>query len=203
MEILTSVVKWLFNSNSAGILTVFTGFIAWQIYRSQIRLREKEAAIVLLNEIRYAENALKIITASGFDVQNEMISILPVSNSWDKNYQIFTRYLSGDDFRLLSDFFNGCRAAQSELEQWRRYFVVAREEKGKEIQIRLVCLAESCTNNDDYEQKKKKILDRTHEEDFIFPFGKPERYFSQYVHSLPQISGTTILASLSKLAEEK
>lgn len=195
-------IKWLLSSNSAGVLTILTGLIAWFVYRAQVKSREREASVVLLNEIRHAEGSLKTITSSGFDIQNEMISILP-TRSWEKNYQIFTRHLSRDDFRLLSDFFNGCKAAQSELEQWRRYFVIAREEKGKEIQIKLVELAESHTSEEDYQQRRKKIIDRTDKEDFIFPFGKPEKYFSQYVNSIPQISGTTILASLSKLSKEK
>jgi phosphate/sulfate permease len=201
-ELLLVILQWLFSPASAGVLTIITGFIAWFVYRNQVKSREKEAAVILLNEIRHAESSLKVITGSGFDVQNETISILTTC-SWDKNYQIFTRYLCRDDFKLLSDFFNGCKAAQSELEQWRRYFVVAREEKGKAIQVKLIELAESYTNEEDYKQRQEKIIKKTKEEDFLFPFGKPEKYFAQYVRSLPQISGTTILANLSKLAEEK
>ena len=124
-------------------------------------------------------------------------------NSWDRNYQIFTRYLSRDDFKLLSDFFNNCKAAQAELEQWRRYFVVAREEKGKAIQAELVKMASEFTNEEDYSQKKDKIVKKTHGEDFLFNFGKPEKYFAQYVQSIHQVSGTTALASLNKLSKKK
>ena len=202
MEIFTLIIKWLVSANSAGILTISTGLIAWQVYRSQVKSREREAIIVLLNEIRHAENSLKTITNSGFDVQNETVSILPTC-SWNRNYQIFTRYLSSDDFKLLSDFFNGCKAAQAELEQWRRYFVVAREEKGKAIQTELVKMASEFTNEEDYSQKKDKIVKKTHNEDFLFNFGKPEQYFTQYIRSIPQISGTTALASLNKLSKKK
>ena len=103
MKILEIILKWLFSSDSSGIMTISTGLIAWLVYKTQVKLRRGEAAIVLLNEIRYAENSLKIITNNTFDVQNEMISILPTC-SWDNNYQIFTHYLSGDDFKLLNDF---------------------------------------------------------------------------------------------------
>jgi len=202
MEILTLSIKWLFSSDSAGILTILTGFIAWLVYRSQVKSREREAAIVLLNEIRHAENSLKIITNSGFDVQNEIVSISP-TYSWDKNYQIFTRYLSRDDFKLLGDFFNGCKAAQSELEQWRKYFVIAREEKSKAIQNKLVEFSDEYTDEENYQARLKKMKDKTNTEDFLFSFGKSEKYFTQYVQSIPKISGTTVLAMLSKLAKEK
>lgn len=202
MEIFISIIKWLVSADSAGILTILTGLIAWLVYWLQVKSREREAIIVLLNEIRHAENSLKTITNSGFDVQNEMVSILPTC-SWDRNYQIFTHYLSRDDFKLLSDFFNGCKAAQTELEQWRRYFVVAREEKGKAIQVELVKMASEFTNEENYNQKKDKIIKKTKEEEFLFPFGKPEQYFAQYVRSIPQISGTTALTSLNELSKKK
>ncbi len=202
MEIFKSFIKWLVSADSAGILTISTGFIAWKVYLSQVKSREREAIIVLLNEIRHAENSLKTITNSGFDVQNETVSILPTC-SWDINYQIFTRYLSRDDFKLLSDFFNGCKAAQAELEQWRKYFVIAREEKGKAIQVELVKMASEFTNDEDYSKKKDKIEKQTHNENFLFNFRKPEQYFAQYIRSIPQISGTTALASLNELSKKK
>ena len=202
MEIITLFLKWLVSSDSAGILTIATGFMAWLVYRSQVKLREREAAIALLNEIRHAESSLKTISSSGFDLQNEMVSILPIC-SWDKNYQIFTRHLNRDNFKLLSDFFNGCKAAQLELDQWRRYFIIAREEKGRAIQVKLVELAARYTTEENYQNERKKMIDKTNKEDFLFNFGKPEKYFAQYLQSIPQISGTTVLESLSKLSKDK
>ncbi|MCX6717912.1 MAG: hypothetical protein NTU76_04560 [Candidatus Taylorbacteria bacterium] len=202
MKILNEFLVWLLSGDSAGIATILTALIAWFVYKSQVRLRDKEAVIILLNEIKHAENSLQIIINSGFDVQNESISILTTC-SWDKNYQIFTRYLSANDFKLLSDFFNICKAAQLELEQWRRYIVVAREEKAKEIQRKLLELAYNFKDEEEYQKTKKQMIDKANEEDFIFSFNKPQKYFEKYINSIPQISGTTIFTSLNKLSKIK
>jgi len=195
------ILNWLFSSNSAGILTITTGFIAWFVYKKQVLSREREATIVLLNEIRNAESALDAIKNSGFDVQNETISILS-SCSWDKNYQIFARYLDRDEFELLSKFFNGCKASQEELMQWRNYFVTAREEKARAMQVKLLDIADE--NDDDINSKRReRLIKRANKEDFLFDFKKPKSYFSKYIETIPRISGTTVMKTLKKIAKEK
>ena len=54
LNLITKFWKWLISADSAGVLTLVTGIIAWVVYRQQVKLRDKEAATVLLAEIRNA-----------------------------------------------------------------------------------------------------------------------------------------------------
>lgn len=201
-NLVSYILSWLFSSDSAGILTITTGLIAWLVYYHQIKLREKEAAIMLINEIRHAEKIFEQITSTGFDVQNEIVSILPTC-SWNKNYKIFTHYISRDDFELLNNFFNVSHAVQKELDQWRRYYVIAREEKAREIQRILLKYESEIESDEEYNNKKEKLINRANAEDFLFNFSKPQTYFSKYLTSLPKISGSTVMQSLRAISKEE
>ena len=108
-----------------------------------------------------------------------------------------------DDFELLNSFFNGCKAAQEELKQWRRYFVTAREEKARVVQSKLLDIADRSDSKEVYNENRKKIIDGANEEDFLFNFKKPETYFTKYVQTIPRISGTTVMTTLRHIAKEK
>jgi tRNA U34 5-carboxymethylaminomethyl modifying GTPase MnmE/TrmE len=197
---LLSLIRWIGSENSAGILTVITGIIAWIVYKAQINAREREAAIILLNDIRNAERAIDNIK-KGDDVFNEIISILPIC-SWDINYQIFTRHLSRDQFDLLNSFFNSCKAAQHELDNLRSYLRLAMEEKAKISQKVIIDLAIKLERKEEYESERKNILDQIHKEGYWFQPVMPKENLMKYINNIQKITGTVVLEELRKIARQ-
>lgn len=213
MEILLiDIFKWIISSDSSGVLTVSTGVIALIVYKHQVKLREKEAAIVLLNEIRNAEKSLDNIKNGG-DINNAIVSILPTS-SWDKNYQIFARHLDRDQFHLLSIFFNNCNAAQQELTRLQSFLTeIAMKEKAIVIQHKLISLAYEYKDSDviindkidvasKYAQTRDKLLSIIHKEDYWFLPNKPKNDFYKYLNNISKIVGTSAFDVLKKIARE-
>lgn len=181
------------------MLTISTGIIALVVYKAQARAREREAAIILLNDIRNAERAIDNLK-KGDDVFNEIISILPIC-SWDNNYQMFTRHLSRDQFDLLNSFFNSCKAAQHELDNLRSYMRLAMEEKARALQQVIVDLGQKY-HDEEYEQKKRDIISPIHKEGYWFQPSKPKEDLMRYINNIPKITGTVILERLSKIARQ-
>jgi hypothetical protein len=203
---------WLISEKSAGVLTITTGLIAWLVYRHQVRKRENEAAIILLNEIRNAEKAIDEIK-NGADIYNDLISILPTC-SWDKNYQIFAHYLDRDSFELLATFFKNCKSAQQELIRLRSFLVdIAMKEKARIVQNKLFELSEKYKDkqvvkdgkidiSSEYAKEKKVILDIFYIENEWFIPHKPRQDFLTYINNIQKITSTMVAEKIKKMARE-
>ena len=152
-------VSWLFSDGSSGILTLVTGLIAWWVYSHQLRLRKKEAAIVLINEILYIENAIS--EREKLNPYNELNNIAPTC-SWDNNFQLFARSLWKESFQLLNSFFIKSRAAQHELEKLRAYYHESNLQKARSTQELLIDLSRKFANKSKEEYEKTRNDELVH-----------------------------------------
>lgn len=204
---------WLVSSDSSGVLTLVTGLIAWFVYRHQVKLREREAAVILLNEIRNAEKNIDDIK-NGTDISSELVSILPIY-SWEKSYQIFTRHLNRDNFDFLNSFFHNCKAAQQELIRLRSFLTgIAMKKKAELVQEKLLDLAEKYKDQNfikdgkidtasEYVKEKESVFKIFYQENDWFLPNRPKEDFLKYVSNIKQITGTVVAEKLRQIAKEK
>lgn len=179
IEYFVKFLKWLFSSNSSWVLTLATGLIAWLVYSHQLYLRKKEAAIVLLAEIRHINNAIKtVLEDKNFDFRNELFNII-INPSWDKNFQLFTRNLWQKNFEILSTFFDLSKAAQKDLSKSRSYYHESNLQKTRCTQQELSSLSRRFAGKTQQEYEKA----RNEEGDFFvkewrdFTPNLPKKYF--------------------------
>jgi len=124
-----------------------------------------------LSEIRTAESEIKNIK------QNNKISdyttVLP-TNSWESYKHLFIKIFDVDEFRLVDYFYVSCELAEKQINLYKNYETIATQEKIKEIQHKLLELAdkyregEKIENNEDYKEHKNQILEIFHNEAYWF-----------------------------------
>lgn len=88
-----------------AIITFFVGFIAIGLYLRQRQDVKRDAASLILQEIRYAENKLQNFNVSfGFNFHDR---IMPTS-SWHKNINLFVNELDEYEMDIVSGFYTKC-----------------------------------------------------------------------------------------------
>jgi hypothetical protein len=90
------------NWNWEAITTVIVGFFAIYLYLKQKRDHKKDAALLILQEIRFAEQKIRQQRAYKFYKFSE--KLLP-TNNWNKNIHLFISDLSESELDLISRFY--------------------------------------------------------------------------------------------------
>lgn len=98
-----SKVLGFLNSN-LGFVTVAVGLIAWVIYWKQKRDNKRDAATLILQEIRYAEQQIRNARTFG-SLYFFGDKLLP-TNSWHKNINLFVNDLEPTGIDLISKFYS-------------------------------------------------------------------------------------------------
>ncbi len=86
-----------------GYQTILVGLVAVFIYFQGRRDSRKDAAKLILQEIRYADQ--KVRNYRTYSSYNFTEKILP-TNSWNKNINLFIRDLTESELDLISKFFS-------------------------------------------------------------------------------------------------
>ncbi len=152
------------NSNFLiALITLGVGSLALYIYKKQQTEAKKDAANILLLEIKNAESQLmqakeiilrdKIIPESIFSMK---------TSSWSKYSYLFIRDLTDEEWRLINDFYEKCRQYDEVVEYNNTFF------KKNEEQIR-VNLHQTLTDytkillkqvGDSFEMNDEEVRDR-------------------------------------------
>ncbi len=85
------------------LITIFVGLFAILLYWKARKDNRKDAAKLILQEIRYADQ--KVRNYRTYSSYNFTEKILP-TNSWNKNINLFIRALTESELDLISKFFS-------------------------------------------------------------------------------------------------
>ncbi len=194
----------LIASFSGAIATSLSVFVVVAIYFGQLRKERREAARILLMEIRNAEKTITDIKNSG--IVTEMTSLLPVSN-WQKFQHLFISDLNQDELILLNDFYNLCAIVQQEIDRMKAHLPVSHEEKIRVTQQIFGRLAERHLKEDNFKQGSEYIKDRDsvletlNKEELVFQPSLNAVRIRQYVPNVRYVTATTCDQKLKRIAK--
>lgn len=86
-----------------GLITLAVGLFAIYLYLREKKDTKREAALLILQEVRYAEQRVRNFRSYGSYSFNE--KLLP-TNSWHKNINLFVKHLKETEIDLISKFFS-------------------------------------------------------------------------------------------------
>lgn len=94
----------VFLNNNIGVITFLVGSTAIYLYIKQRVDRERDAAKLILQEIRYAEQQIR---NSGRGVRGySLTSKLLPTNSWNDNIHMFIKELEEAQIDMISEFYS-------------------------------------------------------------------------------------------------
>ena len=93
-----------FLNNNLGVVTFIVGFLAIYLYIKQKNDRKRDAASLILQEIRYAEQQIRHYKNSNPNQYNLADRLLP-TNSWNDNIHLFIKDLEENEIDMISAFY--------------------------------------------------------------------------------------------------
>ena len=180
--------------------TLISVGVAVLLYNVKVKRDKKNAAIILLMEIRNAEKSISVIRESG--TVTETTFVMPAS-SWNKFQHYFVSDFDSDELDLLSHFYNLCIVIQKEVDRMKDQLPTSNQEKIKITQQKLLDLAEKYAGDEEkYLQARKAILyDRFFLENEWFKPKLPEDRVIQHLISINSVLTTTCGQKLKKLQQ--
>lgn len=191
---------------SAGA-TLITGGFAIVIYLFQKKDTKKQAARVLLTEIRIAEEKIeqtKDIIES--DSSNDLPTIFPTKN-WNKYSYLFISDFDQDELKLINLFYDYGETIEEFAKRNNNYFWITTEERAK-VMVRkianLVNKSLTTTNPDQMVQDKRNYLTKGLDL-YNSPYvpKKTRDEIKKYLSRMPKITTSTCGAKLKKISKIK
>lgn len=149
--------KFFVNSNFfLALVTLLVGSVAISLYIFQKRARKRDAANIILMEVRYAESAIDRIKRG--ETIEPLYVLLP-KNNWSKYSYLFVGDLDRDEIDLINDFYNQCEMIDKSLAQLSLSSQL--DQKSNHIHREIVNIARQ--SSDEYsgkEEAKKNFEDR-------------------------------------------
>jgi hypothetical protein len=116
----------LLNSNLfIAAATLIVGFAAFFLYKKQKRDEKKDAATILLTELRAVSAILPgLKTRFKANVANALEEgvFLMASESWSKYKYLFVNDLNGEEWRAVDTFYSKCQEYDRALSERQSYF---------------------------------------------------------------------------------
>lgn len=91
------------SEKAMGLITLGVGFIAIYLYLKQKKDNKRDAGLLILQEVRYAEQSVRNYRTNKTYSFTE--KILPTS-SWHKNIHLFVKDLKETEIDLISKFYS-------------------------------------------------------------------------------------------------
>ncbi|MDR0463055.1 MAG: hypothetical protein LBG64_02445 [Pseudomonadales bacterium] len=192
------------------LLIVIVGCSALVIYYLQRRSKIRNAAIVLLGEIRTAEQNINIANSSLEQMFFIDWPIIMPENSWRKYAHLFAKRLDRDEFKMISSFYSNCELLDFYTKRNDDFFWVSTEERARVLPGFLLDNISDIYDKQGSEEDMQKRRD-----DIISLFtGKLLGIYSYapdvinkkmglYLNKLSPISHSPCCKILKKIAEEK
>lgn len=172
------------------IVILMTASFVFIVYFMNKRNQKREAAIILLDEIRLAENAIDEIRRNR--AITELNAIMPV-NSWAKHKHLFANELNQDEFALVTQFYNRCEYAEKYRCLLYDLLNESVLEKAKHLQVKLIDLMtdDVMNNTSDYQTKKNLLIELADAEDWLFRADRPVTNILDYITNIQFITPTS------------
>ncbi|MDP2669753.1 MAG: hypothetical protein Q8O99_01745 [bacterium] len=117
--------------------------------------------------------------------------LLPES-SRQKYKHLLARDFSTRELEIIDSFYETCQIIDSETIRYKRFYDQYQEEKAREIQRKIVELADRCENEEEYKLNLKKITDLCHAETYFYVSTITEKRIAQYLQVVPNLINTPV-----------
>jgi len=189
------------NSNFfLALTTAIVGAVAIFLYIKQKKDKKRDAANIILMEIRKAEQIINNYKKHGVVIGVTMNKILN-QNSWNRYNYLFINYLDRDELDLINNFYATCSKLDNTIEQLDTSHQL--REKSNAVHSTLSLIAKDAISKADFQDKKSKYLGNILEDGFSFNANALIDSVTKELSSLGFVTTTTVGAKLKKIAKLK
>ncbi|MDH4319824.1 MAG: hypothetical protein OEV64_15690 [Desulfobulbaceae bacterium] len=179
-----------------SIVTFVVGSVALVIYKLTKRSEKKNAATIVVMDIRHAEQVVLSILEKGI-VDRTLKNILS-ENNWAKYKHLFASEFSYDDFAAFNRFFDSCVEIADAKKRMNEVFYASLNAKTSIAQQKILDISD--ISSQEGQAEKKKIIEAINTEDFVFEPNEPKERILRSLQLMGRLSNTVAFEKLKKLA---
>jgi hypothetical protein len=201
-----------FDSNTIAdwlnpVVTLLAGVIALGVYYSQNAREKKNAAIILVMDIRYTEGIFNKIKLEEIKIDRRLTTIM-VENNWAKYKHLFVQEFSQDDFEVFNAFFMRCSdisRARDKVVELFYHNLFAKAEIYQQKILDIVAPSPSSSGGiATVNLERRNIVHKAiYDETFTFGADEPEKHIEYIIKIIKMPSNTPSFEKLKKIAEMK
>jgi hypothetical protein len=181
----------IFNS----LVTFIVGLVAFVVYWLKKREEKRNAATIIVMDIRHAEQVVLSILEKG-KVDNYLKNILS-ENNWAKYKHLFASCLSSDDFAAFNRFFDSCVEISDATRRMKEILYANISAKATIAQSKIFDIEN--LSSQEGQSKKQKIIDEINAEGFVFDPNDPKDRIFRSLQLMGRLSNTVAYEKLKKL----
>lgn len=184
----------------SALATFVVGTIAILLYVKQRKDQKRDAANVIIAEIRQAERLIDQFKKRG--VSNDILFKILPSNNWKKYNYLFINDLDQDEIEQINNFYSQCLVLDNAIDQ----INISHDLKYKSIAIHKnisLIAKESLGNKEVFELNKTNFLKLIESDSYTFHAGAPAKSIATALNNINLITTSTIGAKLKSIAQIK
>ncbi len=183
-----------------AIATFIVGLFAIYLYITQKEDKKRDAANVIIAEIRQAERLIDQFKKRG--VSNDISYQLLPSNNWVKYNYLFINDLDQDEIEQINNFYSQCFVLDKAIDQINISHELKNKSQAVHHHISLIA-KESLGNEETFGINKNNFIKIISGDEFTFRPNAPVMSIVKALNNINLITTSTIGAKLKKIAKVK
>lgn len=190
------LVEFVNSTFFIGLITILVGSIAWLLYLEQKKDKKRDAASIILMEIRYAERTLDEYRRYQPDYDGGTM-LLPTSN-WEEYNYLFVKDLDRDELDSINNFYNQCRRIDRAVSQMS--LAPQLEAKAASIHEVIVQIAKETSTEDEFVKGRETFLRKAEPDNYRFVPETPKKNIEKALQNIGSITTSTAGEKLKRVA---
>lgn len=179
-----------------GLITLVVGLFVFVSYKISKRDERKNAAAIIIMDIRHAESVVSsIIERNAVDLA--MKNIL-YENNWAKYKHLFVSDMASDDFMLFNRFFDACVDIYDAKKRMNDVFQHSLLVKAEILQSKMYDLD---FDSDEFPLQRTKLVESINSSSEIFDPLEPKQRIIQALQIMGRLSGTVGFDKMRTIAK--
>lgn len=179
-----------------SLVTLAVGGVALIVYWLGKKNEKRNAAIIIVMDIRHAESVVVSILEKGM-VDRNTKDVL-TENNWGKYKHLFAADFSHDDFVAFNRFFESCAEMSDARRKIKEIFYSSLVAKAEIMQDKLLNI--EYIDDASYELSRQKIIEAINLEDGVFDPGEPRDRLIRHLQLMGRLSNTVAFEKLKRKA---
>ncbi|MFZ5724031.1 MAG: hypothetical protein ACOY33_10285 [Pseudomonadota bacterium] len=182
-----------------SIVTLLVGGIALFVYWLTKRNEKRNAATIILMDVRHAEQVVLSILEKG--AVDTVLKNIITENNWNKYKHLFASDFSQDDFSAFNRFFDSCIDISEARKSMLAIFNAGLISKAEYIQQLLLNIDNPASPQG--QEARAKIINKANQESHVFDPDDPKGRIFRPLQLMGRLSNTVAFEKLRKIAGVK
>lgn len=179
------------------IVTFLVGLVALAVYLLTKRNEKRNAAAIIVMDIRHAE--LVVMSILEKQVIDRSMKEILVDNNWAKYKHLFVSNFSNDDFAAFNRFFAACVDIADARRRMIEVFYTSLNAKATKSQELIFAIDD--LSSDEGKAKRDKIIEQINTESYVFDPNEPKERILLSLQLIGRLSNTIAFEKLKNIAK--